>query len=83
MGRLDSPLRVTDRISPLLEGETVTSSSSCDELSRDSRKWIYPEEHVSEFEGARGGSSWMPDPSRIMGSLYRAGLLARHTEQMR
>ncbi|MCI28112.1 hypothetical protein A2U01_0049312, partial [Trifolium medium] len=36
---------------------------------------------VSEFVGARGGSSWVLDPSRIIISLYRAGALARHTEQ--
>ncbi|MCI77622.1 hypothetical protein A2U01_0098892, partial [Trifolium medium] len=27
------------------------------------------------------GSSWTLDPSRIVGSSYRAGALVRHTEQ--
>ncbi|MCI47764.1 hypothetical protein A2U01_0069006, partial [Trifolium medium] len=56
--------------------------SSCDELSRDSRKRVHPEEHVSEFVGALGGSSWVTNPSRIIGSLCQAGQLARYTEQV-
>ncbi|MCI57134.1 hypothetical protein A2U01_0078385, partial [Trifolium medium] len=42
-----------------------------------------PEEHVSEFVGTREGSDWMTDPSRIIGSLYRAALLTRYAEQER
>ncbi|MCI57323.1 hypothetical protein A2U01_0078574, partial [Trifolium medium] len=35
-------------------------------------KWVYPEEHVSEFIGARGmGEAWC---------LIRAGSLAHRTE---
>ncbi|MCI68825.1 hypothetical protein A2U01_0090086, partial [Trifolium medium] len=27
------------------------------------------------------GSSWVLDPSKIIGALYRAGVLARYAEQ--
>ncbi|MCI45290.1 hypothetical protein A2U01_0066529, partial [Trifolium medium] len=35
-------------------------------------KWVYPEEHVSKFVGARGGAA---------GRLIRAGFSARYAEQ--
>ncbi|MCI72389.1 hypothetical protein A2U01_0093652, partial [Trifolium medium] len=51
----------------------LVSPHPVSELSHDSRKRVYPEEHVSVIVGAHGGSSEETYPSKIISLLWRAG----------
>ncbi|MCI47815.1 hypothetical protein A2U01_0069057, partial [Trifolium medium] len=62
---LGSPLRVTARISPWMEGEAIKLPSSWVSCSAFQGKWICSDGHASWIGGARVVLTWTRRPPLI------------------